>query len=95
MESGIESQSGSTGKATDPRLANLRPWKPGQSGNPAGMKSYRQRHAEMVDSLIADLGGNVGPIDRILVGQAADLLLRAQRIQRRRHDNTTPAFERR
>ncbi len=39
----------------------------------------------MVAELIADLGGNVGPIDRVLVEQAAWLLVQGEDHQRARN----------
>jgi hypothetical protein len=91
-------QSNSTDHNTDKaallalRMANLKPWQRGQSGNPAGRKSRAQRHQETVDELIADLGGNVSPIDRLLIKQAAWLLIRAEDLQRVR-SHTTAANE--
>jgi hypothetical protein len=68
------------------RLANLcPPWPKGVSGNPAGRQSRKSRHRKMVAELIADLGGNVGPIDRILVEQAAWLLIQGENHQRARN----------
>ena len=68
------------------RLKNLcPPWPPGVSGNPAGKKSRKKRHSEMVAELIAGLGGNTGPIDRILVEQAAWLLIQGEDHQRARN----------
>ena len=60
-------------------------WPPGVSGNPAGRVSRKTRHRKMVEELIADLGGNVGPIDRILVEQAAWLLVQGEDHQRARN----------
>jgi hypothetical protein len=68
------------------RLANLRPpWPKGVTGNPAGRQSRKSRHRKMVEELIADLGGDVGPIDRILVEQAAWLLVQGEDHQRARN----------
>ena len=41
---------------TEKQLANLRPWKPGQSGNP---RNIRHRHDEF-DDLLKKLGNKVG-----------------------------------
>ncbi len=68
------------------RLKNLRPpWPKGTSGNPSGKWSRKSRHRKMVAELIADLGGNVGPIDRVLVEQAAWLLVQGEDHQRARN----------
>jgi hypothetical protein len=68
------------------RLANLRPpWPKGVSGNPVGKTSRKSRHRKMVTELIEDLGGNVGPIDRVLVEQAAWLLVQGEDHQRARN----------
>ena len=52
-------------------------WRPGQSGNPLGKLSRKLRHAELMASLGADLGGldllTAG--DRALLSRAVDLLL--------------------
>jgi hypothetical protein len=70
----------------DKRLANLRPpWPKGTSGNPAGKQSRKSRHRKMVTELIADLGANVGTLDRILVEQAAWLLVQSEDHQRARN----------
>jgi hypothetical protein len=70
------------------RLVNLAPpWPKGTSGNPAGRKSRKSRHSEMVAALIADLGGNLGALDRILVERAAWLLVRSEDLQRLRNSN--------
>ncbi len=68
------------------RLKNLcPPWPKGVSGNPAGKQSRKKRHRKMVAELIAGLGGNVGPIDCILVEQAAWLLIQGEDHQRARN----------
>jgi hypothetical protein len=52
-------------------------WRPGQSGNPAGARSRKQRHAEMLARLAADCGGveALSPGDCVLLDRAVDLLL--------------------
>jgi hypothetical protein len=62
---------------------NLRPWPKGVSGNPLGSTSRRSRHKRIVAELIEDLGGNVGPLDRVLIEQAGWLLVQGQDLQRR------------
>jgi hypothetical protein len=45
---------GNTEQITDPRLANLRPpWKPGESGNPAG-RPKRKLITEMYEEILND-----------------------------------------
>ena len=68
------------------RLKNLcPPWPKGVSGNPAGKQSRKKRHSEMVAKLVADLGRNIGPIDRTLLEQAAWLLIQGEDLQRARN----------
>jgi hypothetical protein len=54
-----------------------RPFLPGQSGNPQGARSRKQRHADLMAGLSADMGGldalTLG--DCVLLGCAVDLLL--------------------
>ena len=38
---------------TDPRLANLKPWQPGQSGNPGG-RPKRKPITELYEQILAD-----------------------------------------
>jgi hypothetical protein len=66
-----------------PGTKNLRPWPKGVSGNPLGSTSRRARHKRIVAELIEDFGGNVGPLDRILIEQAGWLLVQGQDLQRR------------
>lgn len=56
-------------------------WRPGVSGNPSGSiksKRYLELHAEIV----SDLGGEsaLTGIDRVIIGQAVTLLIRAEKI---------------
>jgi hypothetical protein len=54
-----------------------RPFARGQSGNPHGRASRKQRHAEMMARLAADCGGieALSPGDQVLLARAVDLLL--------------------
>src|SRR6516164_3697801 len=61
-------------------------WRPGVSGNPSGSiksKRYLELHAEIV----SDLGGEsaLTGIDRVIIGQAVTLLIRAEKIQDYQH----------
>jgi len=68
------------------RLKNLRPpWPKGTSGNPSGKWSRKSRHRKIVAELIEDLGGKVGSLDRVLVEQAAWLLVQGEDFQRSRN----------
>jgi hypothetical protein len=60
------------------RLANLRPYKPGQSGREVKSKRYLALHARIVGDLgVGDLGELSG-IDQIAVEQIVQQLLRAE-----------------
>ena len=61
---------------------NLTPWPKGVSGNPAGKLSRKTRHRGIVAELTADLGANLGAVDRALVEQAAWLLVHADDLRR-------------
>ena len=65
-------------KAAARRLANLRPYKPGQSGSEVKSKRYLELHAGIVGDLGVDLSELSG-IDRIAVEQIVQQLLRAER----------------
>ena len=66
-------------KAAAKRLANLRPFKPGQSGSNVKSKRYLQHIARFISDLgVRDLGELPG-IDQIAVEQIIQQLLRAER----------------
>src|SRR6516165_11264823 len=66
-------------KAAAKRLANLRPFKPGQSGSEVKSKRYLQHLARFISDLgVRDLGELPG-IDQIAVEQIVQHLLRAER----------------
>jgi hypothetical protein len=66
-------------KAAAKRLANLRPFKPGQSGSNVKSKRYLQHIARFISDLgVRDLGELPG-IDQIAVEQIVQQLLRAER----------------
>ena len=66
-------------KAAVKRLANLRPFKPGQSGSEVKSKRYLQHLARFISDLgVRDLGELPG-IDQIAVEQIVQQLLRAER----------------
>src|SRR6266566_516306 len=87
MQSSVQPSGGEPAQPwqRNPRYRGLRPWPKGVSGNPAGKQSRKSRHRKVVAELIDDLGGNVGPIDRILVEQAAWLLVQGEDHQRARN----------
>jgi hypothetical protein len=60
------------------RLNNLRPFKPGQSGNPGGRPSNGRRHQELFVA-IAGAFGELSALEREFVGRAAEQLRRAER----------------
>jgi hypothetical protein len=72
------------GQAPDPTTRPKHWWPKGVSGNPGGRVSRKTRHRKMVEELVADLG-DVRPIDRILVEQAAWLLVQGEDHQRARN----------
>ncbi|HZC56031.1 MAG TPA: hypothetical protein VE396_08290 [Xanthobacteraceae bacterium] len=51
-----------------------RPYPPGVSGNLAGRPSAAKRYHELFDALSADLGGDLGAIDRAMLEQACRLM---------------------
>ena len=60
-------------------LANLRPFKPGQSGNPAGVNTGGKRFRERFDRLQAELeagGVMLTEHERVILDQAVRLSLR-------------------
>jgi hypothetical protein len=58
------------------RLANLRPFKPGQSGNRSGLPKSQMLATEFE---AAELGGCIAPADRLLLQRAFSLLTRRTR----------------
>jgi hypothetical protein len=50
-------------------------FKPGVSGNPAGAKSRKAKHAEMLARLASDMPAAPSAGDAVLLGHAVDLLL--------------------
>jgi hypothetical protein len=72
MESTIEKQPGVTGAE---HLRGYR-WVKGQSGNPLGRRTNKQRIAER--DVLADEFAAPTPVERLLLEQAARLLVRAE-----------------
>jgi hypothetical protein len=66
-------------KGTARRLANLRPFKPGQSGSEVKSKRYLQHLARVVGDLGATDLSELPGIDQIAVEQIVQQLLRAER----------------
>jgi hypothetical protein len=60
------------------RLANLRPFQPGQSGNPSGKS---KRYQELFDVIAAEVGGDSGltAMQREYVSRAAENMRHAER----------------
>jgi hypothetical protein len=52
-------------------------FRPGQSGNPQGAKSRKQRHAELLSEIASDMGGvdMLSAGDRVMLNRAVDLLI--------------------
>lgn len=69
----------SSEKAAAKRLANLRPYKSGQSGSEVKSKRYLELHAAIVGGLGGPDLGELSGIDRIAVDQIVQQLLRAER----------------
>ena len=70
---------GASERGAAKRLANLRPFKPGQSGSEVKSKRYLQHLARFISDLgVRDLGELPG-IDQIAVEQIVQQLLRAER----------------
>jgi hypothetical protein len=65
-------------KAAAKRLSNLRPFKPGQSGNPGGRLSNSKRYQELYLA-IAGAFGELSAMEREFVARAAEQLRRAER----------------
>jgi hypothetical protein len=61
------------------RLANLRPYKPGQSGSEVKSKRYLELHASIVGDLGVRNVSELSGIDRIAVEQIVQQLRRAER----------------
>jgi hypothetical protein len=63
------------------RLANLRPFKPGQSGNPGGRLSNGKRYQELFAAIAGEFGGEseLTAMEREFVSRAAEQLRRAER----------------
>jgi hypothetical protein len=68
-------------KAAAKRLANLRPFKPGQSGNPGGRLSNGKRYQELFAAIAGEFGGEseLTAMEREFVSRAAEQLRRAER----------------
>ena len=67
-----EATAENTGKSTDRRNANLKPWKPGESGNPAGRPPKGYSITEMMKDLLSKkirgkAGGMVDPREAIAI----------------------------
>src|SRR5687767_7562251 len=70
----------SSGLAVGSGRANLKPWKPGQSGNPTGQPAWLRKakkalgkHAERAAEVLAEVLEHGEPMERI---RAADVILR-------------------
>ena len=75
-----------------------RPFLPGVSGNPQGARSRKQRHADLMARLSADMGGLAALTsgDALLLGHAVDLLLLRPSTQEDRvrlHNSATRTIE--
>ena len=56
-----------------------RPFRPGQTGNAGGKRRNGKRYQELFDAMLADLGGDLGATERVLLGQVCDLMVRSER----------------
>jgi hypothetical protein len=60
------------------RLANLRPFQAGQSGNPGGKRSNSKRYQELFAAIAGEFG-ELSAMEREFVARAAEQLRRAER----------------
>ena len=65
-------------KAAVKRLSNLRPFRPGQCGNPGGRPSNGKGYQELL-AAIADEFGELSAMEREFVARTAEQLRRAER----------------
>lgn len=75
----ISDATSDAGSAPRSQNKNLTPFKPGQSGNPAGVAGHGKRHQELYSGFKAELGGELDTIEDALLDKAVTLLLRRPR----------------